>query len=179
MNPTYKPSVTPVKFVQDSGDGEEMVSAKKHAQSPIFSGSDEDNIRSLFPVADVSTSRTSGTFLNHMQVVNPDEKSRRVNVTPAKDALRVGEIYDIIDIQTVNTCHGLRQVWSLKGMEDTSLKKVFSYADLDQFTVNVDKNLLDQQDRCDMIKQIRVVHKELRKPRGNEPSEYDFDFLTI
>ena len=166
--------------MQDSGDGAVMVPAKKHVQSPIFNGSDEDNIRSLFPVADVSTSRTSGTLLNHMQVVNPDEKSRRrVNVTPAKDALRVGEIYDIIDIQTVNTCHGLRQVWSLKGMEDTSLKKVFSYADLGQFTVNVDKDLLDQQDRCDMIKQIRVVHKEFRKPGGNEPSEYDFDFLTI
>ena len=123
------------------------------------------------------TPRTSGTLLNRVQAVKSGEKSRRANVTPAKDALRVGEIYDIIDIQTVNTYHGLRQVWSLKGVEDTSLKKVFSCADLDQFAVNVDRDL-DQQDRCDMIKQIRVVHKQLQKPRGNEPSEYDFDFLT-
>ena len=112
-----------------------------------------------------------------MQAVKSGEKSRHADVTVVKDALRVGEIYDIIDIQTVNTYHGLRQVWSLKGMEDTSLKKVFSCADLDQFTVNVDRDL-DQQDRCDMIKQIRVVHKEFQKPQGNEPSEYDFDFLT-
>ena len=152
--------------------------AKKCLQPLIFNSSDEDNIRSLFPVADASKPRTSGTLLNRMQAVKSGEKSgHRANVTPVKDVLRVGEIYDIIDIQTVNTYRGWRQVWSLRGVKDKAIKKVFSCADLDHFAVNVDRGL-DQQDRCDMIKQIRVVHKELQKPQGNEPSERDFNLLT-
>ena len=173
MNPTLKKRGRQ----RVCGDGV-MPPAKKRVQSLIFNSSDEDNIRSLLPVANASKPRTSGALLNRVKVVKSGGKSRhRANVTPVKDVLHVGEIYDIIDIQTVDTCRGWRQVWSLRGVKDKTNKKVFSCADLDHFAVNVDSNL-DQQDRCDMIKQIRVVHKEIRKPQGNEPSESDFNLLT-
>ena len=77
----------------------------------------------------------------------------------------------MIDIETVNTCNGSRQVWSLKGVEDASLKRVFSCADLDRHTVDDDGGL-NQQDRSDMIKLFRVVYKG----QSGENSKYGFSF---
>ena len=121
--------------------------------------------------ADVSTPRTS--LLSRIRAAKyADEKScRHVGTTPIKYALRVGGIYDVIDIETVKTRNGSRQVWSLKGPDDASLKKVFSCADLDRFTVDYNGGL-NHQDRSDMIKLFRVVYKG----RGGERSKYSFDF---
>ena len=164
MSPARKPSATPKKRKQPVCADEVM---KKRAQSPAFSGTDSDEE----DVADVPTPRTS--LLSRIRAAKSGgEKScRRVNTVPIKEALRVGEMYDVIDIQTVNTRHGSRQAWSLKGVEDNSLKKVFSCADLDRFTVDDDGNL-NQQDRSAMIKQIRLVYKG----QDGEPSKYSFEF---
>ena len=151
------------------GDGV-MPPAKKRVQSLIFNSSDEDNIRSLLPVANTSKPRTSGALLNRVKVVKSGGKSRhRANVAPVKDVLHVGEIYDIIDIQTVDTCRGWRQVWSLRGVKDKTIKKVFSCEDLDRFTVDDDLSI-NQQDRSDVIKLFRVVYK------GQRGSKYRFSF---
>ena len=167
MSPARKPSAAPKKRKQPVCADEAM---KKRAQSPIFSGSGSDSDEE--DVADVPTPRTS--LLSRIRAAKSGgEKScRRVNTVPIKEALRVGEMYDVIDIQTVNTRHGSRQVWSLKGTEDGTLKKVFSCADLDRFTVDDDGDL-NQQDRSDMIKLIRLVYKG----QDGEPSKYGFEFL--
>ena len=140
--------------------------------------------------ADVSTPRTS--LLSRIRAAKyADEKScRHVGTTPIKYALRVGGIYDVIDIETVKTRNGSRQVWSLEevrsskrsagmlefvkqhcGLGDTSLKRVFSCADLDRHTVD-DDGSLNQQDRSDMIKLFRVVYKG----QSGENSKYGFSF---
>ena len=179
MSPARKPSAAAKKRKQPVCADEAV---KKRAQSPIFSGSDTDSAEE--DVADVPTPRTPllsripptprTSLLSRIRAAKSGgEKScRRVNTVPIKEALRVGEMYDVIDIQTVNTRHGSRQAWSLKGVEDTSLKKVFSCADLDRFTVDDDGNL-NQQDRSAMIKQIRLVYKG----QDGEPSKYSFEFL--
>ena len=167
MSPTRKPSATSKKRKQHVCDDAVMVQAKKRPQSPLFSGSDSDE-----DAADVPTPRTS--LLSRIQAAKSGsgKSCRRVNTVPIKDALHVDEIYDVIDIETVTTRHGSRQVWSLKGVEDVSLKKVFSCADLDRFTVD-DDGSLNQQDRSDMIKQFRLVYKG----QSGEPSKYDFKFI--
>ena len=166
MTPTRKPSATSKKRKQHVCDDAVMVQAKKRAQSPLFSGSDSDE-----DAADVPTPRTS--LLSRIQAAKSGsgKSCHRVNTVPIKDALHVDEIYDVIDIETVTTRHGSRQVWSLKGVEDVSLKKVFSCADLDRFTVD-DDGSLNQQDRSDMIKQFRLVYKG----QSGEPSKYSFNF---
>ena len=140
---------------------EVMPPARKRARSP---DSDEDS-------ADVSTPRTSLLSRIRAAQSSGEESCYRVNTALIKDALRVGEIYDVIDIETVNTCNGSRQVWSLKGVEDASLKRVFSCADLDRHTVDDDGGL-NQQDRSDMIKLFRVVYKG----QSGENSKYGFSF---
>ena len=168
MTPTRKPSATSKKRKQHVCDDAAMVQSKKQrAQSPLFSGSDSDE-----DAADMPTPRTS--LLNRIQAAKSGsgKSCRRVNTVPIKDALHVDEIYDVIDIETVTTRHGSRQVWSLKGVEDVSLKKVFSCADLDRFTVD-DDGSLNQQDRSDMIKQFRLVYKG----QSGEPPKYGFKFI--
>ena len=145
---------------------EAMPPAKKRARSPLSSDPDSDE-----DAADVPTPRTS--LLSRIRAANSsgEESCHRVNTALIKDALRVGVIYDVIDIETVNTCNGSRQVWSLKGVEDASLKRVFSCADLDRHTVDDDGGL-NQQDRSDMIKLFRVVYKG----QSGENSKYGFSF---
>ena len=162
VGPTRKPSATLKKHGGQRVCGDEvMPPARKRARSP---DSDEDS-------ADVSTPRTS--LLSRIRAANSsgEESCHRVNTALIKDALRVGVIYDVIDIETVNTCNGSRQVWSLKGVEDASLKRVFSCADLDRYTVD-DDGSLNQQDRSDMIKLFRVVYKG----QSGENSKYGFSF---
>ena len=98
-----------------------------------------------------------------------------VVATVMKVALRVCEIYVIVDIQEINTCFGPRQVWSLKGVEDTSLKKVFGCSDLQQFTTDAE-GYLDQQDRRDMIENVRVIYKGILESRNDSYPKYDFDY---
>ena len=145
---------------------EVMPPAKKRAQSPLFSGSNSDE-----DAANVPTPRTSLLSRIRAAQSSGEESCHRVNTALIKDALRVGEIYDVIDIETVNTCNGSRQVWSLKGVEDASLKRVFSCADLDRHTVD-DDGSLNQQDRSDVIKLFRVVYKG----QSGENSKYGFSF---
>ena len=175
MRPARKPSATLKSRVCDDDDDEVMPPARKRARSP---DSDEDS-------ADVSTPRTSLLSRIRAAQSSGEESCYRVNTALIKDALCVGEIYDVIDIETVNTCNGSRQVWSLeevsiskrsdgrleyvrrkvslslKGVEDTQLKRVFSCADLDRYTID-DDGSLNQQDRSDMIKLFRVVYKGQR-----------------
>ena len=97
MGPARKPSATLKKHGGQRVCGDEvMPHARKRARSP---DSDED-------VADVSTPRT--LLLSRIRAAKSscEESYRRVNTTPIKDSLRVGEIYDVIDIETVNTCNG-------------------------------------------------------------------------
>ena len=145
---------------------EVMPPARKRARAPLFSDPDSDE-----DSADVPTPRTSLLSRIRAAKSSGEESCYRVNTALIKDALRVGEIYDVIDIETVNTCNGSRQVWSLKGVEDASLKRVFSCADLDRYTVDDDGGL-NQQDRSVMIKLFRVVYKG----QGGEHSKYSFDF---
>ena len=146
--------------------GDEVIPpARKRARSP---DSDEDS-------ADVSTPRTSLLSRIRAAQSSGEESCHRVNTALIKDALRVGEIYDVIDIETVNTCNGsvfgLRHVWSLRGVKDKTIKKVFSCADLDRHTVD-DDGSLNQQDRSDVIKLFRVVYKG----QSGENSKYRFSF---
>ena len=140
-----------------------MPPARKRARSP---DSGEDS-------AGVSTPRTS--VLNRIRAAQSSGEESRRRVPLIKDALRVGEIYDVIDIETVNTCNGsvfgLRHVWSLRGVKDKTIKKVFSCEDLDRFTVDDDLSL-NQQDRSDVIKLFRVVYKG----QSGENSKYGFSF---
>ena len=152
MNPTLK----------KHGGDEVIPPARKRARSP---DSDKDS-------AGVSTPRTS--VLSRIRAAQSSAKeSRRRCVPLIKDPLCVGAIYDVIDIETVNTCNGsvfgLRHVWSLRGVKDKTIKKVFSCEDLDRFTVDDDLSI-NQQDRSDVIKLFRVVYK------GQRGSKYRFSF---
>ena len=148
---------------------------KKRAQSPAFSGSGSGSDSDEEDVADVPTPRTS--LLSRIRAAKSGgEKScRRVNTVPIKEALRVGEMYDVIDIQTVNTRHGSKQVWSLKGTEDGTLKKVFGCSDLQQFTIDAE-GYLDQQYRRDMIANVRLTYKGILENRNDAYPKYDFDY---
>ena len=166
MGPARKTSATIKKHGgQRVCSDEVMPPARKRARSP---DSDEDS-------ADVSTPRTSLLSRIRAAQSSGEESCHRVNTALIKDALRVGEIYDVIDIETVNTCNGsvfgLRHVWSLRGVKDKTIKKVFSCEDLDRFTVDDDLSL-NQQDRSDVIKLFRVVYKG----QSGENSKYRFSF---
>ena len=145
-----------------------ITSAKKRRLPTGYSDSSESDE----DVSVMSTARASSALLNRIWAV----KSGKKTAATIKDALRVGETYNIVDIETVNTYHGRRQVWSLRGAEDKVIKKVFSCTDLHQFTTNVNGEL-DLEVRGEMIKQIRVVYRGVQKPQGNELLKYEFDFL--
>ena len=134
--------------------------AKKPVQRLVYSDDDED-------AADMPKPKAVSDIIRRICVVKSRQHTH-VTATPIKEALRVGEIYDVIDIETVNTRNGSIQVWSLKGAEDASLKNVYSCADLARFTVDDDGDL-NQQDRGDMIKLSRVVEEEgLQNVAGND-----------
>ena len=121
---------------------------------------------------------SSSALLHRIRAVKHAKQFRRASATVIKDALCVGETYDIVDIEAANTRHGLTQVWSLKGAEDKAVKKVFSCVDLHQFTTGADGKL-DLEARSEMIdRPVRVLYNGLLKPaQGDTPSKYDFDFL--
>ena len=143
--------------------------AKKRKSPTGYSDDDSDE--------DAPDTPTTSALMNRIRVVKYGKKIRRTSATVIKDALRVGETYDIVDIEAANTRHGPTQVWSLKGTEDDdSIKKIFSCADLHQFTTGADGKL-DLEARSEMIDRVRVVYNGLQGPEGDEPSKYDFDFL--
>ena len=167
MRPTRKPSAALKRRVCDDDD-EVMPPAKKRARPQLFSDPDSDDDDE--DVADVPKPKAPSGIIRRIWAVKSKQEPH-VAATSIKEALRVGERYDVIDIQEINTCYGPRQVWSLKGVEDASLKRVFSCADLDRHTVD-DDGSLNQQDRSDMIKLFRVVYKG----QSGENSKYGFSF---
>ena len=136
-------------------------------QRRVKSDDDED-------VADVSKHKTPSDFIRRIWTVKSRQEPH-VTAVAIKDALRVGEKYDVIDIQEINTCFGPRQIWSLKGVEDASLKKVFGCSDLQQFTTDAE-GYLDQQYRRDMIANARVTYKGILENRNDTYPKYDFDY---
>ena len=167
MRPARKPSATLKRRVCDDDD-EVMPPAKKRARPQLFSDPDSDDDDE--DAADVPKPKAPSDIIRRIWAVKSKQEPH-VAATSIKEALRVGERYDVIDIQEINTCFGPRQVWSLKGVEDASLKRVFSCADLDRHTVDDDGGL-NQQDRSDMIKLFRVVYKG----QSGENSKYGFSF---
>ena len=124
--------------------------------------------------ADVSTPETPTKILRRIQAVMVS-RDAHIGAALIGEVLRVGEEYDIIDIQEINTCFGPKQVWSLKGVEDTSLKKVFGCPDLQQFTTDAE-GYLDRQDRRAMIENVRVTYKGILESRNDAYPKYDFDY---
>ena len=170
MGPTRKPSATLKRRGGQRVCGDEAIPpAKKRARSPLFSDPDSDE-----DAEDVPTPKASSDIIRRIWAVKSRQEPH-VAATGIKEALRVGEKYDILDIQEINTCFGPRQVWSLKGVEDTSLKKVFGCSDLQQFTTDAE-GYLDQQDRRDMIENVRVIYKGILESRNDSYPKYDFDY---
>ena len=95
MGPTRKPSATLKKRGGQRVCGDEvMPPAKKRARSPLFSDPDSDE-----DAEDAPTPRTSLLSRIRAAKSSGEESCRRVNTVPIKDALHVGEIYDVIDIE--------------------------------------------------------------------------------
>ena len=140
---------------------------KKPVQPLVYSDDDED-------AAGAPKPKAVSDIIRHIWAVKSRQEPH-VAATAIKEALRVGEKYDIIDIQEINTCFGPKQVWSLKGVEDTSLKKVFGCSDLQQFTTDAE-GYLDQQYRRDMIANVRVTYKGILESRNDAYPKYDFDY---
>ena len=136
------------------------VKRKQRFGSPLAYGDDDED------AADTPKPKAASDIIRRICVVK-SRQNPHVTTTPIKEALRVGEIYDVIDIETVNTCSGSRQSWSLKGVEDTTLKRAFSCADLGRFTVDDDGGL-NRQDRSDMIKLSRVAEEGSQNVVGSD-----------
>ena len=170
MRPTRKPSAALKRRVCD--DDEVMPPAKKRARPQLFSDPDSDDDDE--DAADVPKPKAVSDIIRRIWAVK-SRQNPHVTAASIEDALRVGERYDIIDIQQINTRFGPKQVWSLKGVEDTSLKKVFGCPDLQQFTTDVE-GYLDRQDRRAMIENVRVTYKGILESRNDVYPKYDFDY---
>ena len=171
MRPARKPSATLKRRVCDDDD-EVMPPAKKRARPQLFSDPDSDDDDE--DAADVPKPKAPSGLIRRIWAVKSKQEPH-VAATSIKEALRVGERYDVIDIQEINTCFGPRQVWSLKGVEDASLKKVFGCTDLQQFTIDAE-GYLDQKHRRDMIENVRVTYKGILESRKDTYPKYDFDY---
>ena len=129
--------------------------------------------------ADVSTpEKTPTKILRHIQPVMVSKNAHN-GAALIKEVLRVGEKYDVIDIQEISTQNwGPRLIWTFKGVEDTSIKKVFGCADLQRFITGSDGHL-DSGERAEMIKHVRVVYKGFQTPEGPRCvyPKYVFEFL--
>ena len=119
------------------------------------------------------TPSTSNMVVRRMWAVKSSGSSRDISKL-IKDTLQVGVQYDIVDIEEVNDLYGLRQIWTVKDLEDTSIK-IFSCADLQHFTTN-DDGYLDLKRRDEMIEQVRIEYKGLQ---GSQDGVFEicFDFL--
>ena len=124
--------------------------------------------------ADVSTPETPTKIPRHIQAVMVSKNAHN-GASLISEVLRVGEKYDVIDIQEITTRFGPKLIWTFKGVEDTSLKKVFGCSDLQQFTTD-DEGYLDQQDRRAMIENVRVTYKGILEGRNDAYPKYDFDY---
>ena len=169
MRPARKPSAALKRRVCD--DDEVMPPAKKRARPQLFSDPDSDDDED---VADVPKPKAPSGIIRRIWAVKSKQEPH-VAATSIKEALHVGERYDVIDIQEINTCFGPRQVWSLKGVEDASLKKVFGCTDLQQFTIDAE-GYLDQKHRRDMIENVRVTFKGILETGNDTYPKYDFDY---
>ena len=127
--------------------------------------------------ADVSTPETPTKILRHIQVVMVS-KNAHIGAALIGEVLRVGEEYDVIDIQEIGTRFGLKLIWTFKGVEDTSIKKVFGCADLQRFITGSDEHL-DCGKRAEVIKHTRVMYKGFQTPEGPRCvyPKYVFEFL--
>ena len=119
------------------------------------------------------TPSTSNMVVRRVWAVKSNGSSRDISKL-IKDTLQVGVQYDIVDIEEVNDLYGLRQIWTVKDLEDTSIK-IFSCADLQHFTTN-DDGYLDLKRRDEMIEQVRIEYKGLQ---GSQDGVFEicFDFL--
>ena len=124
-------------------------------------------------MSDTVTPNTSNMIVRHMWAVKSNGSSRDISKL-ITDTLQVGAQYDIVDIEEVNSLYGPRQIWTVKDLEDTSIK-VFSCADLQHFTTD-DDGYLDLKRRNEMIEQIRIEYKGLQGPQDGV-FKICFDFL--
>ena len=121
----------------------------------------------------MATPSTSNMVVRRVWAVKSNGSSRDISKL-IKDTLQVGAQYDIVDIEEVNDLYGLRQIWTVKDLEDTSIK-IFSCADLQHFTTD-DDGYLDLKRRDEMIEQVRIEYKGLQ---GSQDGVFEicFDFL--
>ena len=124
-------------------------------------------------MSDMVTPSTSNMIVRHMWAVKSNGSSRDISKL-ITDTLQVGAQYDIVDIEEVNSLYGPRQIWTVKDLEDTSIK-VFSCEDLQHFTTD-DDGYLDLKRRNEMIEQIRIEYKGLQGPQDGV-FKICFDFL--
>ena len=124
-------------------------------------------------MSDMVTPNTSNMIVRHMWAVKSNGSSRDISKL-ITDTLQVGAQYDIVDIEEVNSLYGPRQIWTVKDLEDTSIK-VFSCEDLQHFTTD-DDGYLDLKRRNEMIEQIRIEYKGLQGPQDGV-FKICFDFL--
>ena len=136
-----------------------------------YCGPDEDDIRSLPPVTDT----TSSNLIRHIWAVQASDVSYN-GPGHIKDVLQVGELYDVVSIKEGYTHHGPLQIWSFKCLKDAAIKKVFSCSELHRFTSD-GYGRLDHTKRCKMIDHVRIMYKGYRKFQPDTSSKYDFKFL--
>ena len=128
--------------------------------------------------ADVSTPETPTKIPRHIQAVMVSKNAHN-GASLISEVLRVGEKYDVIDIQEITTRYGPKLIWTFKGVEDTSLKKVFGCADLQRY-ITGSVGHLDSGMRAEMIKHVRVVYKGFQTPEEGwwcAHPKYVFEFL--
>ena len=162
----------PVKRLRSRPHHDEIIRRFKKPVQPLVYSDDDDGDDE--DAADVPKPKAPSDIIRRIWAVKSKQEPH-VAATSIKEALRVGERYDVIDIQEINTCFGPRQVWSLKGVEDASLKKVFGCTDLQQFTIDAE-GYLDQKHRRDMIENVRVTYKGILETGNDTYPKYDFDY---
>lgn len=128
--------------------------------------------------ADVSTPETPTKILRRIQAVMVS-RDAHIGAALIGEVLRVGEAYDVIDVQEIATRFGPKLIWTFKSVEDSSIKKVFGCTDLQRFVAGPDGHL-DCGRRNETIRYVRVVYKGFQNPEGPHRiyPKYVFEFLT-
>ena len=134
MEPDHKSTTTPEKRKQLSGGEIDLLSyAGDRARPSIYRYCDDDTVSYIDSDEDTST-----------------------DAEPAKDTLQVGEQYDIVDIEEVNSSFNPRTILTVERKKDTSAKKIFTCGEL-QRLITDDSGRLDLQKKDVMVEQVSIT----------------------
>ena len=134
MEPDHKSVATPEKCKQLSGGEIGLLSyAGKRTRPSIYRYCDDDTV----------------TYID-------SDEDAPADAEPAKDTLQVGEQYDIVDIEEINSSFNPRTVLTAERKKDTSVKKIFTCEEL-QRLITDESGRLDLQKKDATVEQVGIT----------------------